>query len=75
MIALILGVAALVVPFLPIDLSEVRQYGAYVFALPGLVFGIVGCTGARRGKAVAITGSVFCVLALGIWMVSAAVQL
>lgn len=74
-IALILGVAGLVVPFLPIDLWEIRQYVAYVFALPGLVFGIIGCAGPRKGKAVAITGSVFCALALGIWMVSAAVQL
>ncbi|WP_174187741.1 hypothetical protein [Nocardia barduliensis] len=74
-LALALGVAALVVPFLPIDLWEVRQYLAYVFALPGLIFGVLGCTGPRRGKAVAITGSVLSLLALGIWTISAAVQL
>ncbi|MGK8507435.1 hypothetical protein ACRS5S_05045 [Nocardia asiatica] len=74
-LALVLGAAGLVIPFLPIDLSGVRQYLAYVFALPGLIFGVLGCAGPRRGKALAITGAILSLLALGIWTVSAAAQL
>ncbi|WP_281032447.1 hypothetical protein [Nocardia pneumoniae] len=34
-----------------------------MFALPGLIFGVLGCVGLRKGKVMAITGSILCLLA------------
>ena len=63
--AVILGVAGCVLPLTPFNLDHVRAYIALPFALPGLVVGIIGCTGRRRGTALAVTGSILSVIALG----------
>lgn len=65
--AVILGLLACVLPFLPIDLTGVRHYVAFPFGLPGLVLAIVGCTGHRRGKPLAVAGAILSVLPLVVW--------
>ncbi|WP_371401892.1 DUF308 domain-containing protein [Kribbella sp. NBC_00662] len=65
-LAFVLGLAALVAPFLPVDMTGFRQYAAFPFALPGVGLAIGGLTGDRRGKPLAVVGAVLCALALGI---------
>lgn len=65
-LAFVLGLAALVAPFLPVDMTGFRQYAAFPFALPGIGLAIAGLTGDRRGKPLAVVGAVLCALALGI---------
>ncbi|MER7247774.1 hypothetical protein [Kribbella sp. NPDC000426] len=65
-LAFVLGLAGLVAPFLPIDMTGYRQYAAFPLALPGVGLAIAGLIGARRGKPVAVVGAVLCVLALGV---------
>ncbi|WP_433710713.1 DUF4190 domain-containing protein [Nocardia sp. CA-084685] len=59
-----LGIVGCVLPFLPIDLTGVRPLIGLPFAMPGLVLGIVGCTGRHRAKGLAVTGIILSVLAL-----------
>jgi len=63
-VAMVLGVIAVVLPLAPFDLTGVRVYLAALFGIPGLVVGIIGATGHRRGKALAATGAVLCGLAM-----------
>jgi hypothetical protein len=63
-LALVLGLVALVVPFLPMDMTGFRQYAALPFALPGIGIAIVGLSGRRRGKPVAVVGAILCAIAL-----------
>lgn len=65
-VALVLGGFGGVVPFLPVDLGDARAWLPLPFVLPGLVIGLVGCTGTRRGNAWAIVGSIVCVIAVGL---------
>lgn len=69
-LALLLGIAGLVVPFLPfsnlIDRFPVRQYLAFPFALTALALAIAGLAGNRRGKPAAAIGMLLAVLALGV---------
>ena len=65
-LAFVLGLAALVAPFLPIDMTGYRQYAAFPLALPGVGLAIAGLIGSRRGKPLAVVGAVLCVLALGV---------
>jgi hypothetical protein len=65
-LAFVLGLAALVAPFLPMDMTGFRQYAAFPFALPGVGLATAGLIGARRGKPLAAVGAVLCVLAFGI---------
>ncbi|MFC6156999.1 hypothetical protein [Kribbella jiaozuonensis] len=65
-LAFVLGLAALVAPFLPIDMTGFRQYAAFPFALPGVGLAIAGLIGPRRGKPLAVVGAVLCGLALGV---------
>jgi hypothetical protein len=65
-LAFVLGLVALVAPFLPMDMTGFRQYAAFPFALPGIGLAIAGLIGARSGKPLAVVGAVLCVLALGI---------
>ncbi|WP_218020206.1 hypothetical protein [Nocardia anaemiae] len=63
--SVILGLIGCVLPFLPmIDLTGVRPLIGLPFAIPGLVVGIVGCTGPRRAKGLAVIGIILSVLAL-----------
>ncbi|TDW22845.1 hypothetical protein [Kribbella kalugense] len=63
-LALVLGLVALVVPFLPMDMSGFRQYAALPFAVPGIGLAIAGLSGRRRGKPLAVVGAVLCAIAL-----------
>lgn len=65
-VALVLGGLGGVLPFLPVDLGDARAWLPLPFALPGVVVGIMGCTGIRRGNAWAIAGSILCVIAVGL---------
>ncbi|EOD63142.1 hypothetical protein [Amycolatopsis vancoresmycina] len=70
--AVVLGGLGCVVPLLPIDLTGVRAFVAFPFALPGLVSGVLGCVGRRQAKALAVVGVVLSGLALllGVIMVA-----
>jgi len=63
-VALVLGVIGCVVWLLPIDESGVRHYLPLPFALGGLVLGIMGLVGNRRGKPVAAVGVILSAIAL-----------
>ena len=65
-LAFVLGLAALVAPFLPVDMTGFRQYAAFPLALPGVGLAIAGLISPRRGKPLAVVGAVLCVLALGV---------
>ncbi|MGH3728478.1 MAG: hypothetical protein ACRDTU_06965 [Micromonosporaceae bacterium] len=69
--AVILCFLGYVLPFLPIDLTGVRQYIAFPFGLAGFVLAIAGCTGHRRGKPLAVVAAILSVpvLLLGMVMV------
>lgn len=64
--ALILGIVGCVLPFLPIDLTGVRPFIGLPFGMAGLVVGIVGCTGQRRGKGLAVTGMVLSAITIAV---------
>jgi hypothetical protein len=64
--AVILGILGCVLPFLPIDLTGVRPFIGLPFGMAGLVLGIVGCTGQRRGKGLAVTGMSLSAIALAL---------
>jgi hypothetical protein len=70
--ALVLGLAALVIPLLPTNLLADRRFVALPLAVGGLVLAVGACTGRRRGKPLAVTAAVVCGLALflGVWMLS-----
>ncbi|TQJ06888.1 hypothetical protein [Kribbella jejuensis] len=67
-LALLLAIAGLVVPFLPfsnlIDRFPVRQYLAFPFAVPALALAIATLAGNRRGKPAAAIGMMIAFLAL-----------
>ncbi|WP_433759972.1 DUF4190 domain-containing protein [Nocardia sp. CA-135398] len=67
--SVILGIVGCVLPFLPIDLTGVRPLVGLPFAIPGLVLAIVGCTGRRRAKGLAVTGIILSVLALTVALI------
>lgn len=71
--AVVLGLLACALPLLPVNLDRLRQYVAFPPAVGGLVLAIGACTGHRRGKPLAVTGLVLCVLALALvaYMVTA----
>lgn len=65
-VALLLGLAGLVCPFLPMNLDRIREYVAFPFALPGLALAVVACIGPRRGKPVAVIAWMLSFLALAV---------
>jgi hypothetical protein len=68
----ILGLLGFAAPLLPINLDHIRAYTPFPFALPGLALAIIGCSGHRRGKPLAVVGAILSALALalGLFMVS-----
>ncbi|MFJ7211764.1 hypothetical protein [Amycolatopsis sp. NPDC098790] len=62
--ALVLGLLALVLPFLPVDMTGFRAYVPFPFGLAGLVLGVLGCVGRRSGKPMAAVGIALSALAL-----------
>ncbi|GIG66537.1 hypothetical protein Pen01_28320 [Phytomonospora endophytica] len=77
MASVVLAFLGIVLPFLPIDLTGVRAFIALPLGLAGLAAAIVGLTGNRRGRPVAVAGIVLSVLvaALGAWMIALHVDL
>ncbi len=69
--AVIIGLFSCVLPLLPIDALTERHYVGIPSALGGLYLAVLGCTGRRRGKPLAVTGAVLSGLglAIGVWMV------
>ena len=69
-LALFLGLAGLVAPFLPfsnlIDRFPIRQYLAFPFAVPALALALAALAGNRRGKPAAAIGLILAVLALAV---------
>ncbi|MEV4150221.1 hypothetical protein AB0J40_41645 [Amycolatopsis sp. NPDC049691] len=72
--ALVLGLLGLVLPFLPVDMTGFRAYVAFPFGLAGVVLGVLGCIGRRRGKPAAAIGAVVAFLALVAGMIMVANQ-
>ncbi|MEU0088994.1 hypothetical protein [Kribbella sp. NPDC006257] len=72
--ALVFGLVGCVVPLLPINLDGIRQYTSFPFALPGLALAIVGCTGRRRGKPMAVVGGVLAAIALFIGLLMVVIR-
>lgn len=68
-IAFVLGLVGLVFPFLPFDFSVHRGLLGLPFGVLGIVLAIVGCTGQRRAKPLAIVAVVLCALVLAIALV------
>ncbi|QFU92045.1 hypothetical protein [Amycolatopsis sp. YIM 10] len=64
--ALLLGLLGLVLPFIPADLTGIRQYVGLPFAVAGLALGVIGCIGRRRGLPVAVIAVIVSTIALGI---------
>jgi hypothetical protein len=57
--AAVLGVLALALPWAPVRAALLLAFG-----LPGLAVGIIGCAGRRRGRELAILGSLLSVIAV-----------
>ncbi|MDX8029022.1 hypothetical protein SK803_02315 [Lentzea sp. BCCO 10_0856] len=70
LLALALGLAGVVVTFLPINLDGVRPYLAWAFGLPGFVVAILGLLGPRQGKAFAVIGALLSLLAVFVGMIT-----
>lgn len=65
-VAVVLGGLGCVVPLAPVDLADARGYLALAFGVVGLVVGILGATGRRRGNTLAVWGSILSGIALGL---------
>lgn len=63
-LAMVLGLLGLVVPFLPFDMTGFRQYTAFPFAIPGVILAILGCVGPYKGKPLAVIGGIVAGFAL-----------
>ena len=70
--ALVLGLFAVVVTFLPVYLGHIRPYVAWMFGLPALVVAIFGLLGHRKGKALAVVGAVLALLAFLVGVITTA---
>jgi hypothetical protein len=62
--AVVLGVLGCVLPFTPLNPAGVRAYVTLAIGLLGLTVGIAGLLGRRRGKELAGTGALLCLVAL-----------
>ena len=65
-LALLVGLAALAAPFLPMDRTGFRQYVALPLAVPGIALAAAGLIGKRRGKPAAAIGLLLSALAFAI---------
>lgn len=65
-VALVLGGLGCLLPLLPFALGDARAWISLPFALPGLVIGIMGTSGRRRGDVWATAGSIVCTVAVGL---------
>ena len=74
-VALVLGVVGCVVWLLPIDETGIRHYLPFPFAIGGLVLGIMGLIGPRRGKPMAGLAVVLSVVALLLGMLMVGLEI
>lgn len=65
-IAVVLGGLGCLLPLTPFEFSDAREWIPLVFAIPGIVFGLYGCTGRNRGNVLAIVGAILCTIAIGL---------
>lgn len=65
-VAVVLGGLGCLLPLTPFAFSDARDWIPLVFALPGIVFGLYGCTGRNRGNMLAIVGAILCTIAIGL---------
>ena len=64
-VAVVLGGLGCLLPLTPFAFSDARDWIPLVFAIPGIVFGLYGCTGRNRGNILAIVGAILCTIAIG----------
>lgn len=64
-IAVTLGGLGCLLPLTPFAFSDARDWIPLVFAIPGIVFGLYGCTGRNRGNVLSIVGAILCTIAIG----------
>ena len=62
--ALVLGLIAVVVPFLPMNMDGFRRYAGLAGGLIVLVVAVLGLIGDRRGKPMAAIGLLLALLAV-----------
>lgn len=62
--ALVLGLVAVVVPFLPMNMDGFRRYVGLAGGLTVLVVAVLGLLGNRRGKPMAAIGLLLALLAV-----------
>ncbi|GAB1512802.1 hypothetical protein JCM33774_48440 [Actinophytocola sp. KF-1] len=65
-IAMVLGGLGCLLPLTPFAFSDAREWLPLVFAIPGVAFGLYGCTGRNRGNVLAIVGVILCTIAIGL---------
>ena len=64
LVALVLGLLGVVVPFLPIPLDLARPWTAVALGLLGFIMAIIALLGHGRGKPMAAIGALLSLLAL-----------
>ncbi|MFI7674103.1 hypothetical protein [Actinophytocola sp. NPDC049390] len=65
-VAVVLGGLGCLLPLTPFAFSDARDWIPLVFAVPGIVFGLYGCTSRNRGNMLAIVGAILCTIAIGL---------
>jgi hypothetical protein len=65
-IAVTLGGLGCLLPLAPFAFGDARAWLPLLFAVPGVVFGLYGCTGRNRGNVLAIVGAILCTIAIGL---------
>ena len=65
-VAVTLGGLGCLLPLTPFAFSDARDWIPLVFAIPGIVFGLYGCTGRNRGNTLSIVGAILCTIAIGV---------
>jgi hypothetical protein len=65
-VAVTLGGLGCLLPLTPFAFSDARDWIPLVFGIPGIVFGLYGCTGRNRGNVLSIVGAILCTIAIGL---------
>lgn len=65
-VAVVLGGLGCLLPLTPFPFGDAREWMPLLFALPGIVFGLYGCTGRNRGNVLAIVGAILSTIAIGL---------
>lgn len=65
-VSVVLGGLGCLLPLTPFAFGAAREWIPLLFAVPGIVFGLYGCTGRNRGNVLAIVGAILCTIAIGL---------